>query len=438
MFCSIGVYEAASNRQAGPVIADSHDLLETALAKGRRDGALTLNLARIALAGGAGAIYLLGVVGFGIEGLRQSQMLVLAYGVAAIALFLLAKRSELFARLSRFAVPVIDMPFTLVVQWINIEGFDNQEAVAMFTLSIFLFLTIVSALSMRTMQVFAAAGVATVLQSLLEWHAVGWEAGEPNINYFSAPVMLFLTAWMAADIPRRRVNLIREMAEREARRSRLARYFSPGVAEVIEARDELGEGEACEISVMFADIRGFTKMSENLDAAEVVAMLNEFHGHMVEEVFAQAGTLDKYLGDGLMAYFNAPVRQPDHAIRAVKCALEMVAVIDRWNERKQLGGDERLEVGIGIHSGSAIVGVIGAPHRREFTAIGDTVNVASRLQGLTKEFRGSILVSEPVRVLASADPTLTFVEAGEADVRGRAEKVRVFRPEAVMPDRERQ
>ncbi|MEM7315139.1 MAG: adenylate/guanylate cyclase domain-containing protein [Planctomycetota bacterium] len=257
----------------------------------------------------------------------------------------------------------------------------------------------------------------------------------PAINYVSTPVMIFLTAWMAGDIPRRRMKLIREVAEREARRSRLSRYFSPGVAEVIEQSYDPGDGEKSEISVLFADIRGFTKMSEKLDAAHVVEILNEFHAHMVEVVFDEAGTLDKYLGDGLMAYFNAPVKQPDHAVRAVRCALAMETALQAWNQSKGLAVGQQLQVGIGIHCGLAIVGAIGAPHRREFTAIGDTVNVASRIENHTKTIDGSILVSEALMRLAADDPNLAFDKIEEVVIRGRDEKVRVYQPMLKSVDR---
>lgn len=402
---------------------DSNDsLLENALAEGRREGALTLNTARLALMGGVVILYLSGFALFDSDYLKATWWIVVIHTIVAGAIFHFANQSAQVAWLSRFAVPVIDMPVVLIIQWINLGVVEDPQAAAMFTLAVFLFLTMLSALSLRERQVFAAAAVAWLFQSLLNARA-----GLPSIHHVSTPVMLGLTAWLVSAFPRRRLRTIHETAEREARRNRLARYFSPGVAEVIEQRDELGAGEACEISVLFADIRDFTKLSEKLDAAEVVTILNEFHGRMVEEVFRQAGTLDKYLGDGLMAYFNAPVRQPDHAVRAVKCALAMDTALRNWNEENGDSSDRQLLAGFGIHCGHAVVGAIGAPHRREFTAIGDAVNVASRLQKLPKQFDGSILVSEAIRDLA-ADSDLVFEAAGEVEVRGREKKVRVFLP----------
>jgi adenylate cyclase len=129
----------------------------------------------------------------------------------------------------------------------------------------------------------------------------------------------------------------------------------------------------------------------------LVALLNEFHQHMVEVVFGSGGTLDKYTGDGLMAYFGAPMTQADHAGRAVECALAMQKALARFNLRRKELGEEPLRMRIGIHSGTAIVGSIGAPHRREFTVVGDTVNVASRLEQVAKHLEKDIVISEATR-----------------------------------------
>ena len=135
--------------------------------------------------------------------------------------------------------------------------------------------------------------------------------------------------------------------------------------------------------------------------------------------------LDKYLGDGLVAYFNAPVTQEDHAVRAYRCSLDMLAGLKELNEERAKDGGAPLEMGIGIHTGMAIVGDIGAPHRREFTAIGSSVNVASRLEGLTKNLGHPIVISSAPRELVEEGE---WIDLGGRTVRGGSEPIELYAP----------
>jgi len=184
-------------------------------------------------------------------------------------------------------------------------------------------------------------------------------------------------------------------------------------------------GRQMEISVLFADIRGFTTISENLAPSEVVEVLNQYLDSMEEEVFKQKGTLDKYIGDGMMVLFGAPLEQPDHAERAVRAALGMQRAAAEVSRQR---GDVRWKIayGIGITTGPAVVGHIGSERRLDYTAIGDTVNLASRLEG--KSPPGTILINratyeavrdiavieelEPVMVKGKAKPVVVYQVLG--------------------------
>ncbi len=217
-------------------------------------------------------------------------------------------------------------------------------------------------------------------------------------------------------------NYIRE----ERVRHEYARFFSPTVARQI-AEDRTGHtlaGKRREITVLFSDIRDFTTISESLPPEEVVDLLREYFNTMVPIVLKHGGTLDKYVGDAIMALFGAPLPQEDHAARAARAALEMVAQLPALSPRWEARCGRPLRIGIGINSGEAVVGVMGADHRREYSAIGDTVNLASRLEGVTKEFKVPIVASRST--VAALEGRFQVRELSELRVRGRQESVHIF------------
>jgi adenylate cyclase len=181
---------------------------------------------------------------------------------------------------------------------------------------------------------------------------------------------------------------LREDANRErAIRERLARYSSPGVVEQIIARASSNDGEMIseqrQVSVLFADLSGFTPMAEGMEPAEVARVLNGAFELLTDAVFAYEGTLDKYMGDAVMAIFSAPLSQPDHAERAIRAALRMQQLLDEFNRLRPECRSLRMR--IGINSGTAVAGDIGSPVRKDYTVIGDMVNVASRLESSVAE-----------------------------------------------------
>ena len=194
----------------------------------------------------------------------------------------------------------------------------------------------------------------------------------------------------------------------------LSRYFSPAIREAVlnqqsqKAGDALsGDGERKTIAVLFSDLRGFTGMAESLSPEEATRWLREYHEIMVNILFEHGGTLDKFLGDGILATFGTPEPRGDEPARATRAALQMRAALHELNRRRAARRWPALRQGIGVHYGPAIVGNVGVPDRLEYTAIGDTVNLASRIEGLCKTFDADLLISESVlRAAPRAEPLL--------------------------------
>ncbi len=185
------------------------------------------------------------------------------------------------------------------------------------------------------------------------------------------------------------VDDLTEQKRLEAQRRLLERMVSPAVLEQIDPdRLQIG-GQRMDITILFADIRGFTSYSEKRSPEELVAVLNQYLAAGAEAVLAQEGTVDKFLGDAVMAWFNAPVPQPDHTLRAVRAALDLKAAVDRLH--RELPAEAQLSFGVGIHYGEAVLGWIGTEKRLEYTAIGDSVNTAKRIQ--ENSSKGQILIS---------------------------------------------
>ena len=186
----------------------------------------------------------------------------------------------------------------------------------------------------------------------------------------------------------------------EVANAQISRYFSPGVASRIadEADALLGVGgRNQDVAVMFCDIRGFTTITENLPPSEVVGFLSQYHERMVEVIFEFGGTIDKFIGDAIMVTFGTPDPRDDDAERSVRAALAMNAALADLNTDRKRKGLTEIRHGIGIHFGSVVAGNIGTEDRLEYTVIGDTVNVASRIQDACKSVGEALLISDAVK-----------------------------------------
>ena len=211
-------------------------------------------------------------------------------------------------------------------------------------------------------------------------------------------VVVFLIVAVILGFSVRRFNaLLMNNASLTRERTNLSRYFSPNVVDQLSQNDDpLKQVRRQDVAVLFIDIIGFTRLAAGQDALKVIELLRGFHGRMEREVFRHHGTLDKYLGDGLMATFGTPMAGTQDATNALACARDMISALDQWNLARRRAGEPEINVGIGIHYGEAVLGDIGA-NRLEYAVIGTAVNVAARLEVMTRELQSNIVISESLR-----------------------------------------
>ncbi|MDK3016816.1 adenylate/guanylate cyclase domain-containing protein [Pseudodonghicola sp. IC7] len=224
---------------------------------------------------------------------------------------------------------------------------------------------------------------------------------DPNAFHFRLrlqEVVVFLIVAVTLGFSARRFDrLLLDNAGLERERANLSRYFSPNVVEELSQNDEpLKQVRRQDIAVLFIDIVNFTGFAADRDPYEVIGVLREFHARMEREVFRHGGTLDKYLGDGLMATFGTPVADGCEAANALDCARAMIGAMDRWNRLRQRFGEPEIHAGIGVHYGTAVLGDIGND-RLEFAVIGTAVNVASRLEAMTRPLSARLIISDALR-----------------------------------------
>lgn len=218
--------------------------------------------------------------------------------------------------------------------------------------------------------------------------------------------------------------LIEEKEKRKVR-STFAQFLSPEVIRRLMVNPELVEPKKTEISVMFSDIRGFTTISEKMDAQELALFLKQYLSDMTRIVFSRFGTLDKYIGDAVMAFWGAPFEEPGHAAKACNAALEMMNRVGELREQWEAQGKPSLEIGIGINTGVASVGKMGSALRAEYTALGDAVNLSSRLEGLNKDYGTNIIVNETTYQAAKEDG-FVFRELDLMRVKGKLQPVTIY------------
>ncbi len=224
------------------------------------------------------------------------------------------------------------------------------------------------------------------------------------------------------------VSLYRALVEeKEQRRVRTAfgQYVTPEVVRQLLKNPQLVEPRKTDITVMFSDIRGFTTISEQLDAQELALFLNEYLSDMSSIVLEYSGTVDKYIGDAVMAFWGAPLEVEAHAIKACESALKMMERLHQMQKKWDAGGRPHLDIGIGINTGNASVGEMGSVQKKAYTALGDTVNLSSRLEGLNKDYGTHIIVNESTYA-AAQESNFVFRELDLIRVKGKKLPVTIY------------
>lgn len=245
---------------------------------------------------------------------------------------------------------------------------------------------------------------------------------------------LLLAGCVLAAVVWRSRRLVISQADAARERTNLARYFPPNIVDELAALDQpLQAVRAQPVAVMFADIVGFTHLAERTPPEGVIALLRQFHERMETAVFDNGGTLDKFLGDGLMATFGTPNAGPRDAANAIACVQSMVTAMAEWNGERAALGQPAIRLSIGIHYGDVVLGDIGSHRRLEFAVLGDVVNVASRLEELTRPLACHAIVSDDVvrvarqEIGAEAEQILAGFRPGtEQALRGRTEPVAIW------------
>jgi adenylate cyclase len=303
--------------------------------------------------------------------------------------------------------------------------FSTEMAETFLLIGLALLLGLVFAHAQATLGLLVAAGCAVILYAVnYALFRAGYDVIIALPLLETGSIFVFVTVFRYAT------------EERDKRQLRKAfqLYLNPEVMEEMLKQPEklqLG-GQERELTVLFSDIRGFTTISEKLSPQALVHLLNEYLSPMTDIVFANKGTLDKYIGDAVMAFFGAPVANEKHALACCDAALQMMATLEKLREKWRIENPAipHVDIGIGVHSGPMVVGNMGSQQRFNYTVMGDGVNLASRLEGLNKEYGTHVLISEGTLTLArrslQGGPELVVRELDSVRVKGKKEPVRLF------------
>ena len=248
------------------------------------------------------------------------------------------------------------------------------------------------------------------------------------MNFQTIPVVLIaLAAFILFVLSRRtRALLLRSIAQAN-RAAKLSRFFSPNLANSLAEGDDeqLLAGRQLVAAVLFVDIRGFTALGESMSPQDLSEFLSEYRSRLTKLIFAKEGTVDKFIGDGIMAVFGTPVQRADDARRAIACALEIIAAMKSWSAERKVLGRSPVAAGIGVHYGSVFAGALGDEQLLEYTVIGDTVNVAERLERLSRDVGSPLVVSAAILRAAGEAGHMRWQHLPPQELKGHSKPIDV-------------
>jgi adenylate cyclase len=321
------------------------------------------------------------------------------------------------------AVAGVYIHATLAQNILDGRHLTRPQHIIVIELFAFLLVGVIAGLVMTRLNVIGqlACGVAMAVGWVLLDQFVLFANG--LVVYTVLPIFQIFLTLLAVALWR----FLTEQRGREATKQAFGRYLAPAVMEQVLTHPEeylkLG-GRRYEATVMFSDIRGFTTISEALTPEELGMLLNRYMTPMTNIVFEFGGTLDKYIGDAVMAFWGAPLEQPDHALRAARASLKMLGVVEELNKDFEAAGLPRIAIGIGLSSGPMTIGNMGSDDHFSYTALGDRVNLGSRLEGQTKDYGVDIIVSDATYQLIK--DVMMCRELGALRVKGKYEPVRIY------------
>jgi len=341
-----------------------------------------------------------------------------------------AARDRDFPRVTRFANALIEtsLPSAIII---TLSHYMDPVLVFSFWPPLLYFLFILLSTLRLDFWLSAWTGAVAALQqiALVLWLVPLQPWGEipqaaPLFHFTRSFVFLaagLVAGYVAISLRAQFEKSVRAVAARDRVTNLFGQHVSPAVVDRLLATRTDPPSEMRTVCVLFLDIRGFTAMTRRRSAEETVALLNAFFAEMIEVVDRNNGIINKFLGDGFMAVFGAPLDDPAAARNALAAARAMIDTVGNWNDTHP---GWALKVGIGVHLGEAVTGTVGSPQRKEYTVIGDTVNLAARLEQLTKEVGAQLLISQSVH---DSTPCEGAVDLGPVEIRGYEEGVRVWR-----------